>query len=61
MYAIRSYYAHTNGEALPDEKYEIPDYGIYSNKDWSKSDKGYAAMVTLLDKQMGILFEKLKT
>ena len=57
------YYAtalpHSNGEAPVDERFEIPDWGIYADSDWSPVDKGYAAMVTLLDKQMGQILTKL--
>ncbi len=59
------YYAttlpHNNGEAPANEKHEVKDLGIYTNKDWTELEKGYAAMVTLLDTQMGQLFEKLKS
>jgi arylsulfatase A len=55
------YYAtalpHSNGEAPVDEKFEIPDWGIYGDTltypDWTPQERGYAAMVTLLDKQVG--------
>ncbi len=51
---------HNNGEAPESEKHEVPDLGIYKDKNWTVPEKSYAAMVTLLDTQMGILFEKLK-
>lgn len=58
------YYAttlpHNNGEAPANEKHEVKDLGIYKNNDWTDLEKGYAAMVTLLDTQMGQLFDKLK-
>lgn len=58
------YYAtalpHSNGEAPEDEKFEIPDWGIYADSAWSPMEKGYASMVTMLDKQVGQILEKLK-
>ncbi|MEM8954812.1 MAG: arylsulfatase [Verrucomicrobiota bacterium] len=46
---------HANNEAgrgIGDGQ-EIPDYGIYANKDWPTPDKGQAAMVTYLDTRVG--------
>jgi len=58
------YYAsalpHSNGEAPVDEKFEIPDWGIYADSAWSPVEKGYAAMVSMLDTQMGEINSKLK-
>lgn len=58
------YYAatlpHSNGQAPPDERFEVPDWGIYKDSVWLPAEKGYAAMVTILDKQVGDLVEKLK-
>ena len=57
------YYAsalpHSNGEAPVNERFEIPDWGIYADSAWTPVEKGYAAMVTLLDKQMGEINDKL--
>jgi hypothetical protein len=38
---------------------EVPDYGIYADKDWSKQDKGQAAMITRMDKDVGRLMDLL--
>ena len=50
---------HSNGEAPVDEKFEISDWGIYGDTitypDWTPQERGYAAMITLLDKQVGEL------
>ena len=58
------YYAttlpHSNGEAPHDEMFEIQDWGIYSDSAWAPVDKGYASMITLLDKQVGMIISKLK-
>ncbi|MBM3892187.1 MAG: arylsulfatase, partial [Verrucomicrobia bacterium] len=53
---------HANNErtrALGDGQ-EVPDYGIYKNKDWTNQNKGQAAMITRLDTQVGQLFKRLK-
>ena len=51
---------HANGEAKA-EGMEVPDYGPYVNESWSKPSKGFAAMVTRLDAQVGRLVAELKT
>jgi arylsulfatase A-like enzyme len=38
---------------LPHGSYEIADQGIYSNTNWSKLEKNYAAMVSRLDNTVG--------
>ena len=58
------YYAtqlpHSNGEAPPDERFEVPDWGIYSDSSWTPVEKGYASMVTMLDKHVGEIRDKLE-
>jgi arylsulfatase A-like enzyme len=58
------YYAttlpHSNGEAPPDERFEVPDWGIYSDSAWTPVEKGYASMVTILDDHVGRIIQKLK-
>jgi len=39
---------------------EVPDYGIYKNKDWPYPEKGKAAMITRMDRDVGRLIDKLK-
>ncbi len=51
---------HNNGEAPDGEKQEVPDYGIYKDKDWESDYKGYAAMISRMDKDIGTIMEKLK-
>ena len=51
---------HDNGEALEEEWQEVPDFGIYSNKNWSKAHKGYAAQITRLDRYVGQIMKKIK-
>ncbi len=52
---------HDNGEALPGKRYsEVPSFGIYENMDWTEEEKGYAAMITYLDEEIGKLLDKLE-
>ncbi len=57
------YYAtqlpHSNGEAPPDERFEVPEWGIYTDSLWTPIEKGYASMVTMLDKHVGLIRNKL--
>jgi arylsulfatase A-like enzyme len=50
---------HANNEA-GKEGMEVPDYGIYADKDWPEPQKGHAAMITRMDGDIGKLFAKLK-
>ncbi len=49
---------HANNEA-GDKGMEVPDYGIYADKDWPEPQKGHAAMITRLDRDVGRLLERL--
>lgn len=50
---------HANNEAR-DKGMEVPELGQYADKDWPEPQKGTAAMITRLDRDMGRLFERLK-
>jgi arylsulfatase A-like enzyme len=50
---------HANNEAR-NKGMEVPDYGIYKDKDWPEPQKGHAAMITRMDRDIGRLFTKLK-
>jgi arylsulfatase A-like enzyme len=39
---------------------EVPDFGIYADKDWPEQDKGQAAMITRMDSYVGKMLEALK-
>ncbi|MBI5757016.1 MAG: sulfatase-like hydrolase/transferase [Planctomycetales bacterium] len=39
---------------------EIPDYGSYANEDWPKPEKGRAAMITRMDRDVGRVLDKLR-
>lgn len=53
---------HRNDEAPVDGMYsDIPSFKPYSHKKgWSKNEKGYASMITYLDKEVGKIVAKLK-
>ena len=44
----------------PHQDYVIPDNAPYSDKPWSETDRNYAAMIALLDKDIGRVMQKLK-
>ena len=60
------YYAltvpHANNERTRElgEGQEVPDYGPYADRDWSLPNKGQAAMITRMDRQIGGLLAKLR-
>lgn len=39
---------------------EIPDYGIYADREWPNPEKGFAAMITRMDADVGRLLDLLK-
>ncbi len=53
---------HANNEAAKElgNGAEAPDLGVYKEKPWSEPDKGYAAMITYLDTQVGLILQRLK-
>jgi arylsulfatase A-like enzyme len=53
---------HANNEAsqFGEHGMEVPDYGIYADKDWPEPEKGKAAMISRLDGDIGRIFAKLK-
>jgi arylsulfatase A-like enzyme len=53
---------HANNEAKSGtgDGQEVPDYGIYTDKPWTTQNKGQAAMISRLDKDMGRLIAQLK-
>ncbi|UCD57521.1 MAG: arylsulfatase, partial [Candidatus Hydrogenedentota bacterium] len=50
---------HANNEA-GRKGMEVPDYGIYKDRDWPEPQKGHAAMISRLDRDLGRLMETLK-
>ncbi len=59
------YYAHliphANNEATREtgDGTEVPDLGIYADQPWSAQDRGHAAMIGYLDRQVGELLDVL--
>lgn len=49
---------HANNEAGP-EGMEVPDLGPYADKDWPAPQKGHAAMITRMDRDIGRLLDRL--
>lgn len=50
---------HANNEAR-DRGMEVPDYGEFAAKDWPDAEKGFAAMMTRLDQQIGDLLRSVE-
>lgn len=53
-------HANNEGGRVTGDGMEIPDYGLYADKDWPNPEKGFAAMITHMDKDVGRLIELLK-
>lgn len=53
---------HANNEATKGtgDGQEVPEYGIYADKDWPNPDKGQAAMITRMDADIGRILDTLK-
>ncbi len=50
---------HDNGEAEIGNRFEVPDNSKYQNKNWTKDEKSYAALVEHLDAHVGKLTMEL--
>jgi arylsulfatase A-like enzyme len=50
---------HANNEA-GKAGMEIPEYGQYADKDWPEPQKGHAAMISRMDRDVGRLMDRLK-
>jgi uncharacterized sulfatase len=59
-FAVTTPHANNEGMRATGNGQEVPDLGIYKNKDWSEPSKCYAAMVTRLDADIGRMFALLK-
>ncbi|MGI9553261.1 MAG: arylsulfatase [Aurantibacter sp.] len=53
-------HANNEGTLTADHGMEVPDLGIYSDKDWPEAEKAKAAMISLMDADVGRIMEKLK-
>ncbi len=54
-------HANNEGSRATGNGMEIPDYGIYDEKDWPETEKGKAAMIAKMDADVGRLMGKLVT
>ncbi len=52
-------HANNEGTRATGDGQEVPDYGPYADRSWKNPDKGYAAMVTRMDRDMGRLLDLL--
>ncbi|MDF1826083.1 MAG: arylsulfatase [Verrucomicrobiales bacterium] len=52
---------HANNEAgrVLGDGQEVPDYGIYADRDWPNPDKGQAAMITRMDRDVGNIVDQI--
>ena len=53
-------HANNEGTMTADHGMEVPDLGIYSNMEWPEVEKAKAAMISLLDADVGRIMKKLK-
>jgi len=53
-------HANNEGGRVLGDGMEVPDYGIYADKDWPNTAKGQAAMITRMDGDVGRLIDLLK-
>jgi uncharacterized sulfatase len=53
-------HANNEGTRGTGNGQEVPDYGIYADRDWPDQDKGQAAMITRMDSDVGRLLDLLK-
>ena len=53
-------HANNEGGRVSGDGMEVPDYGQYEGRDWPNPEKGFAAMVSLMDQDMGRLMQLLK-
>ncbi len=53
-------HANNEGGRVTGDGMEVPDYGPYAEKDWPNPEKGFAAMITRMDGDVGRLLKLLK-
>lgn len=53
---------HANNEAgqFGEHGMEVPNYGAYKEQNWPEPEKGKAAMISRMDRDIGRIFRKLK-
>lgn len=53
-------HANNEGGRVNGDGMEVPDYRQYANEDWPSPEKGFAAMISRMDGDVGRLFALLK-
>ena len=53
-------HANNEGGRVLKDGMEVPDYGIYADRDWPNVEKGQAAMITRMDGDVGRLIALLR-
>ena len=53
-------HANNEGTRMTGNGAEVPDYGVYANRDWPDQDKGQAAMISRMDRDVGRVLDCLK-
>ena len=53
-------HANNEGTRMFGDGAEVPDYSIYEKEAWPKQDKGQAAMITRMDRDVGRILDLLK-
>ena len=53
-------HANNEGTRMTGDGAEVPDYGIYHDRDWPNQDKGQAAMISRMDGDVGRILDLLK-
>lgn len=53
-------HANNEGTRGTGDGQDVPDYGIYEDKNWSRPNKGQAAMITRMDRDIGELLSRLE-
>jgi len=57
--ALTTPHANDEGGAATGDGMEVPDYGPYGDKDWPSPQKGQAAMITRMDRDVGKLLGRV--
>ena len=53
-------HANNEGGRVTGDGMEVPSHGIYADRDWPNPEKGFAAMITYMDRDVGRLMLLLK-
>ena len=52
-------HANNEGSRGTGDGQEVPDYGVYADRDWTNPNKGQAAMITRMDRDVGRVLDLL--